>query len=304
MAVSTRPHWLVLGAGAIGGLWALRLAAAGHPVTLLGRQAAPTRRLVLEDGNHSLSHDFPCLDHRRAQLPAAERLLVATKAGATADALAPLLPALPATLPLVLLQNGMGQEAALLAARPDLVLLPAITTAGVFCRDADTRVLAGAGQTRIGALDAAQQPLADTIAREWQAAGLATSAVTDIAAQRWQKLAVNCAINPLTVRFRCRNGALLDNPEALALMEAVCAEVAAVMQAEGLAASGDALFASAQAVAAATAANTSSMLADAEAGRATEIDFLNGHVLRCAARHGIACPVNAALVTEIAARAH
>lgn len=301
--MSTRPHWLVLGAGAIGGLWALRLAAAGHPVTLLGRQAAPTRRLLLEDGAHPLTHDFPC--HRRddGPLPAADRLLVTTKAGATARALAPWLATLPAALPVVLLQNGMGQETALLSDRPELVLLPAITTAGVFCRDADTRVLAGAGQTRIGAREAAQQPLADTIAREWQAAGLATSAVTDITTQRWQKLAVNCAINPLTVRFRCRNGALLDTPEALALMQAVCAEVAAVMQAEGLAAAGDTLFATAQAVAAATAANTSSMLADVQAGRATEIAFLNGHVLACAARHGIPCPVNAALVSEIAALA-
>lgn len=291
----------MLGAGAIGGLWALRLAAAGHEVTLLSRHDEPARTLTLHDGAHVFTHRFPCCHPRHAPLPATERLLVATKAGATADALAPLLPTLPATLPLVLLQNGMGQEAALLAARPDLVLLPAITTAGVFCRDADTRVLAGAGQTRIGALDAAQQPLADTIAREWQAAGLATLAVTDIMMRRWQKLAVNCAINPLTVRFRCRNGELLHRPEALTLMRTVCREVASVMHAEGLAADADALFANAQDVAAATAGNTSSMLADVMAGRSTEIDFLNGHVLRCADRHGVACPVNAALLAEIAA---
>ncbi|MFN3586480.1 MAG: 2-dehydropantoate 2-reductase N-terminal domain-containing protein, partial [Moraxellaceae bacterium] len=121
-----RLHWLVLGAGAIGGLWALRLAAAGHEVTLLSRHDEPARTLTLHDGAHVFTHRFPCCDPRHAPLAAADRLLVTTKAGATAAALAPLLPALPATLPVVLLQNGMGQENALLATRSDLLLSTAI----------------------------------------------------------------------------------------------------------------------------------------------------------------------------------
>ncbi|MDP2229282.1 MAG: 2-dehydropantoate 2-reductase [Moraxellaceae bacterium] len=316
-ALSPRTHlpaWQVLGSGAVGGLWALRLAAAGHPVTLLRRHPATAVSLHLEDGNARFSHLFPVI--ALADAEPSDWLLVCTKAGDTQAALAPLLPRLTAQTPLVLLQNGMGADTALIAQRPDLIILPAITTAGVYCRDADTRVQAGHGRTLIGAPSPghhapghyslghqplAHQSLAENVAAQWRAAGMTADAVTDINTQRWHKLAINCAINPLTARWRCRNGELLDNADALALMQQLCAEVAMVMRAEGLAATGDALFAQARAVAAQTAANTSSMLADVLAGRPTEIAFMNGYVLARAQHHGIACPVNAALLAEITA---
>ena len=89
--------------------------------------------------------------------------------------------------------------------------------------------------------------------------------------------------------------------QALAAMRTVCAETARIMQAEGLPAEAGALFALACAAARATAANISSMRADADAGRETEVAFLNGHVVQCARRHGIPAPANAALLQEMLA---
>jgi 2-dehydropantoate 2-reductase len=285
----------VLGAGAIGGLWSLRLAGRGIAVTLVGRDGdAASRTLALEDGDTYLSHTFP--QQSAAAHGAVARLLVATKSHVTRDALTPLLPRLPAATPVVLLQNGMGVEDWLCAARPDLCVLCAITTDGVYRRERDSLVLAGRGDTVIGGARPGDDAHAEAIARE-----LGMMAVPDIAARRWQKLAINCAINPLTALYRCRNGDLLAKPEALAAMRALCTEVAAVMTAEGLAADADALFSLAAATAQNTATNRSSMCADIEAGRSTEIRFLNGYVVDRARFHGIAVPANERMLAAVLA---
>jgi 2-dehydropantoate 2-reductase len=283
----------VLGAGAIGGLWSLRLAARGIDVTLIGRDGdAASRTLSLEDGDTRLTHTFP--QHSATAGGEVARLLVTTKSHVTRDALTPLLPRLATATPVVLLQNGMGVEDWLCATRPDLCVLCAITTDGVFRRDRDSLVLAGRGDTVIGGARPGNDAHAERIALE-----LGMMAVPDITARRWQKLAINCAINPLTALYRCRNGDLLAKPEALAIMRALCSEVAAVMTAEGLAADGDALFRLAAATAQKTAANRSSMCADVEAGRSTEIRFLNGYVVDRARLHGIAVPENERMLAAV-----
>lgn len=284
--------WHVLGAGAIGGLQALRLAARGLRVVLLARDAEPLRQLVLEDGATRSSEIFDQVD--ATACGRIDRLLVATKSHATATALQPVLPALAPDALVVLLQNGMGSEDWLRERRPDLRVLPAITTDGVFRPEPDRLVLAGHGETWLGALDAADATLASETA-----ATLGMGFAPDIRHRRWLKLAMNCAINPLTALRRCRNGDLLQDDAALATMRAVCVEVAAVMQAEGLATEAGALFRLACDTARKTAANTSSMCADVIAGRATEIDFLNGFVVARGQDHGIAVPVNAGLCAAI-----
>lgn len=292
--------WHVLGAGAIGGLWAVRLAQHGIPVTLITRGTTTgTRTLTLRHDDNVTVHTFPeTTAHACGRIA---HLLVATKAHLTADAIAPLLPRLAPGTPVLLLQNGMGQDAPLRAQRPDLCLLAGISTDGVYRMQRDELVLAGIGETLVGSEDPRCVTVAQSVAGMLAGTGARVRFAADIRQRRWQKLAVNCAINALTARYRCRNGDLLHNTEALAVMQAVCREIAAVMQAEGLRADADALFEGARAAAAATAANISSLRADVEAGRPTEIRFLNGHVLARAEAHGIAAPANAALLAEILA---
>lgn len=289
-------HWHVLGAGAIGGLWALRLQAIGCRVTLLAASPEPsTRRLCLQaDGMHHC-HDFDT----GPGVPPLSPLLVTTKAGTTKAALAPLLDSLAADDIVLLLQNGMGIDDWLRQQRPDLTLITGITTDGVFRESRNELVLAGRGMTQLGGDTATERNTAEAIARQWAGTGADVSAEIDISPHRWRKLAVNCAINPLTALHRCRNGELVHLPEALTIMQAVCRETAAVMQAEGVPADGEALFATALDVCRRTAANTSSMLADVLGDRITEVDFMNGHVVAVAARHGLDTPANAALVTAI-----
>lgn len=286
--------WHVLGAGAIGGLQALRMAARGQAVELVARDDAPTRTLVLREGDQEYAHPF--VQRRPGATGPVTRLLVATKSQQTAAALAPVLADLAPGAMVVLLQNGMGAEDALLARRPDLHVLLAITTDGVFRPGRDTLVLAGRGDTLLGPLRPADASLARATA-----AALDMAFAPDIVQRRWLKLAVNCALNPLTALHRCRNGELLDRPDALATMREVCAEVAAVMRAEGLAADSGALFDLACETARRTAANLSSMRVDADAGRETEIRFLNGFVAARGAVHDLPTPANARLVAAVEA---
>lgn len=299
--MNTKADWHILGAGAIGGLWAMRLAQAGASVALLSRHSVSGQRtLTLQHDNLRYTQSFPlCVTSVGADI---KRLIVTTKSQAAAAAIAPWLPHIPANTPVLLLQNGMGADDALLQQRPDLTILTGITTDGVFRPEPDTLVLAGQGETWIGASQTKDQDCARTFVEALQKTGAKVYFADDILQRRWQKLASNCAINALTALYRCRNGELLTNQEALATMQAVCHEVAAVMRAEGLASDGEALFRSACDIARKTARNISSTHADIVAGRETEIRFLNGYIVDKAAQHDLPVPANRQLLTAILSR--
>ncbi len=290
--------WHVLGAGAIGGLWALRMARLGMPVTLLAHaHSTGLRTLSVEENGGTFSHRFP--ETGSAATGAITQLLVCTKAQLTARAITPWLARLQNGATVFLLQNGMGQEDWLKKERPDLCLLSGSSTDGVWRRDRNHLVQAGIGETFVGAAQMRDQASARTLATRLSDAHWPVHFDADISKRRWLKLAMNCAINPLTAIYRCRNGELLENPEALATMLGICAEVAEVMRAEGMTTDTETLFKAACAAAEKTAANISSMHADVAAGRETEIAFINGYVLARARHHGLAAPANAALIEQI-----
>jgi 2-dehydropantoate 2-reductase len=114
----------------------------------------------------------------------------------------------------------------------------------------------------------------------------------------WLKLAANCAINPLSALLRVPNGRLIEDAAARATLAAVAREVGAVAAALGIRLADDPA-AAAEEVARLTAHNRSSMLQDVERGVATEIDVLNGAVVREAERLGVAVPENRRLLAAV-----
>jgi 2-dehydropantoate 2-reductase len=114
----------------------------------------------------------------------------------------------------------------------------------------------------------------------------------------WLKLAINCAINPLTALHRCRNGELAG-PALAPLLATLCEEIMQVSAAAGFGAVTGDLPAQVAAVVHATANNRSSMLQDVLAGRGTEIDYITGYLLGVASHHGIAVPENESLYRSI-----
>lgn len=133
------------------------------------------------------------------------------------------------------------------------------------------------------------EPLAEILSR----GGARVKVVEDVEPYRWLKLSVNAALNPLTALLRAPNGAILVEP-AWSVAKAACEEVAAVARARGIELPEDPVG-YLKRVAELTRENKSSTLADIEACRRTEIDFINGAVIRAAEELGLRAPVNEVL---------
>lgn len=298
------PAWHLLGAGAMGCLWASSLASAGRPVRLLLRDLPPGTRtdqvtLLGIDGHERVS---ACTVEARTETGPIARLLVCTKAAAVLPALRGVAGRIAPGAAVVLLQNGMGFQQQAASLLPRARLYCAVSTEGAW-REGPMRVRhAGRGSTWLGAWSTTGSAQAEAIAREMGAGFLAVQPVADIHPALWRKLAVNCAINPLTALHGCPNGALLDDPALHAHFEALCTEIATVLRGLGQAALADAISAEATAVARATAANRSSMRQDLEAGRPTEIAFINGYLCERAREAGIPAPIDESLCAAIRER--
>ncbi|PKH21336.1 2-dehydropantoate 2-reductase [Enterobacterales bacterium CwR94] len=284
----------VLGCGALGQVWLAALEQQGHEVQGWLRVPQPfcAVNVMTPEGNvinTSLTANDPHF------LADTELLLVTLKAWQVAGAVPALASQLPAECPILLLHNGMGTLYELADIRQPL--LQGITTHAA--RHDRTLIYHVAhGMTHIG-------PGTQTAIDFSALAAVLQQALHDVAWHNdltnvaWQKLAVNCVINPLTVLHDCPNGGLLDYPEAV---EAVCSEVAQVMMRQGLPA--DNLLDYVHAVIRATAENTSSMLQDIQAQRRTEIDYITGYLIRRARGMGINTPENSRLYDIVKRKEH
>jgi 2-dehydropantoate 2-reductase len=148
----------------------------------------------------------------------------------------------------------------------------------------------------LGLLHPAPQTL-EQLAGELAAKQLQPVVLPDMHDEMWRKAALNCVINPLTALLNCENGGLLWMLES-PLIAGLLAETAEVMLAEGVALPGAGtarLQEDLRALVQATAGNSSSMREDFAARRETEIARLNLAVVEYGRRHGLDCPLNAAL---------
>ncbi|MDD0973127.1 putative 2-dehydropantoate 2-reductase [Pseudomonas fontis] len=280
--------WHILGAGSLGSLWACRLARAGKAVRLILRDP---QRLAAYEAAGGLTLVEQGLAQRHAT-PAEtadtqgpiHRLLVACKAYDAEQAVVSLLPRLAKDAELILLQNGLGSQDAVAARVPHLRCLFASSTEGAF-RESDWQVtFAGHGFNWLG--DPAN-PSAPPWLEDLHDAGIPHQWTPDILTRLWRKLALNCAINPLTVLHDCRNGGLLEHHCEVATL---CAELADLLRVCGQPEAAQALNEEVERVIHATAANYSSMYQDVRQGRRTEIHYLLGHACRTAARHAQPVP--------------
>lgn len=277
----------VLGCGALGQLWLAALYQQGHEVQGWLRVPQPfcPVNLVDVDGgvfNESLTANDPDF------LADSELLLVTLKAWQVSGTVRTLAAMLPESSPILLLHNGMGTREELADLRHPLLL--GVTTHAAK-RDGNVIIHVANGTTHIGPGNAAGADfsrLADTLHH-----ALPDVAWHDlIVPASWQKLAVNCVINPLTVLYNCPNGELENHRDEVA---SICQEVAQVMQREGHHTSSDSLLYYVEQVIASTAANTSSMLQDIRQQRHTEIDYITGYLLQRGRAHGLSLPVNSQL---------
>jgi len=158
---------------------------------------------------------------------------------------------------------------------------------------------AGKGPTIIGEMDGWETERLKKIRDAFMRAGIETDISRNIGGTLWSKVLVNVGINPLTAIRGLRNGELLDDPEIVDLMRRAVEEAIKVAEALGVDLGPGDHLEHVYDVARATALNRSSMLQDVERGRMTEIDALNGAVVRLAKTLGVDTPVNEALTAAV-----
>ncbi len=284
---------VILGAGAIGSIYGARLSKQHH-VTLVGGRAhveAIQRDGLVMQGLLSETLRVPAvttLDH----IEPGALILLTTKVNNNVAAVAPIVSRLRDGVTILCVQNGLYSEDLVKNLVKDRALvLRAITqVGGVLVRPGvvDNTV---AGYTLIE-----QHERAPAIAALLSAAGLDGRVTPDIKKEMWRKAIFNCVINPTTSLLGCEVGGIVD-PQLNTLKQQIIGECLAVARADGISfeedfvALIDRVFAGARTIA--------SMRQDLMKGRTTEIDHMNGAVVRLGETFGLPCPVNAALTTMI-----
>jgi 2-dehydropantoate 2-reductase len=315
----------IVGAGAIGLTFAAALARTNDVVVLARRPELA--ELLARDGiaierngtkvdansdTDEIEHVWVAASADPHALAGREAVIVAVKAYATADALAPLRGVLRAHTLVASVQNGLGNVEAARAALPDARIVAGSTTQGAI-RIADGRVRPMNSGTTLFARAPSVPPIdagaagvrtsaatSEDLAAAFVAAGLDARVVDDVGAILWRKLVVNAAINPACALAARPNGAVVDDPDLEALARALAAEASAVARAEGVAIAGP--WEAVAEAARASAANRNSMLQDLEAGRPTEIEAISGEIARRAATRGIAVPVTETVLRLVRGR--
>ncbi|KAA0011474.1 2-dehydropantoate 2-reductase [Billgrantia pellis] len=292
----TETH-LIVGPGALGRLVALHLA---EPVSvvLAGRRPLPARQTLTTPEGERRTHRLDMADVRALPAMAPSFIHLTTKAYASEAAYASLFEQLPATTPLVLWQNGYQVQPELSRRHPGPVLC-ASTTEGAWVANDGAVVHAGRGMTYIGDLAHRHAELSQRLAGILDRAGLAARAVDDIATRLWHKLVINAVINPLTARFRIRNGQLRD-PPFRSMVERLVNEIAPILSAEDIEPPDAGWHALVWRVVEGTAHNRASMLQDVLTGRPLEREAILQPLMVAAVRHGLATPFLAELDRDLA----
>ena len=287
----------VMGAGSVGCYFGGLLALSGLPVTLIGRpqhvDAVNERGLLLEIAGQRRS--VPMRATTEADGVAdAEVVLFCVKSGDTEAVGSAIAPHLRPGATILSLQNGVDNPERLGAVLGRSVVPVAVYVATAMGGPGHV-VHHGRGELVIGPCDRA----ADIVAR-FGAAGIPTTVSATAMDALWAKLIVNCAYNALSALTRMPYGRMLRQPGVEEVMADVVAECVAVARAAGVTVSPD-ILPSVLGLAATMPGQCSSTAQDLAQGKRTEIDHLNGFVVRKGAALGVPTPVNRLLHTLVKA---
>lgn len=280
---------IILGAGAIGSVYGAFLSG-NYDVTLIGNKAHVE---AVNSKGLSISGDMNVTFHLKADAEIREisektLIILTTKAHDSATAVERISRLLKKDTVILVLQNGLGNEEVVRHVVEDKArVLRAITTmAAEFFESGEVKFRNG--ETMIG-----RDAVAEDIAEMFEASKLKTKLSEDIDTEIWTKAVVNCVVNPLTAVFRVRNREIVSDSIATVRHQLV-AECIAVGKAEGITFPEDLEKQIERGIPSYT--NFSSMCQDIMKGKKTEIDFLNGKIVKLGRKNHVPTPVNETLV--------
>lgn len=295
----------VIGCGAMGSIYAARLAGAGNEVLVVDRYQPGIDQIA----RHGLRVSGPGYDQtvqlRADTVAPAETMdliVLAVKAADVSAAAQQALPMLGEGTSVLTIQNGLGSAETVAGIVGDERLAVGIASGFGAARLAPGHVHHNAMRAmRFGAYSELDRSTVESIAQVWADAGFDAAAVPDIAAMQWEKLICNvaysapCALTGMTV------GQVMDDPDMGPVSRAAAKEAWRVAFASDINIDVPDPVEHVRAFGAGMPDAKPSALLDHEARRVSEIDVINGAVPRQGARVGVDAPVNATLTALVRA---
>ena len=297
MAKSEAIRVAVLGAGAVGCYYGGMLARAGHAVTLIGRPAhvEAFRARGLRFEGLKFDETVPVqADTEASAVRGARLVLFCVKSTDTEQAAAQIAPFLEADAAVVNLQNGVDNTERI-QARVAPPVIPAVVYVATEMAGPGHLKHHGRGDLVIGSPHAAWN---GSIKAWFEAAGVPVVVSDNVAGELWAKLVVNCAYNALSAITQLPYGRMIEGAGVREVMRDVVEETLAVAKASGVAMAPD-LLDRAYRIAPAMPTQYSSTAQDLARGKPTEIEHLNGYVVRRGEALGVPTPVNRLLLALV-----
>lgn len=298
---------LIVGAGALGCWLGATLYTNGLDVSLYHYRAEKVRHLqehgvkISQSDGSQITVQMPVFAVPE-DIGQVDLVLLLVKSQDTASAAQHIL-RLNSEPDIISLQNGLGQMQSLAECFPKERLFNGVIYQGAQETAPGEVLYAGSGRTIIAAEDAQRQPAAEAYAELISSHGIPMEAVelTLLERERWQKLLVNAALNPVSALSGLTNGESVQHEPSLAQMQAIAKEGMAVANSLGLGFDWQECWQKIIDACLFTAPNKSSMLVDIERGRNSEIDAINGAIVRIGQQNGIPTPINEMMIAKIKA---
>ncbi|MFO7460904.1 MAG: 2-dehydropantoate 2-reductase [Desulfatiglandales bacterium] len=293
-------YFLILGAGAMGCLFAARMKRAGLEVSLSEKiperaQRIRDRGIQVEGVGGAYRVMVPVIAGNPD--PGPDAVLVCVKSYDTEEAARTMAPWIKENTLILTLQNGLGNLETLEEAFGRERVLGGVTSEGATVLDHGRIRHAGTGETYIGPPGKGSQEIVSA----FRQAGFSCKAVDGVDRLIWGKLIVNAGINALAAITGLKNGRLPQIRAIRAIMEGAVEEAVAVAQAKGILLPFPDPIGRVMEVCKATAENVASMLQDVRNKKETEIRAINGAVVREGEALGISTPVNVVLASLVKA---
>ena len=290
-------HIAVMGAGAVGCYYGGLLARAGHTVTLIARpshvQAIAARGLRLQTAT-SDEHIALNASSDVAALKDAELVLFCVKSSDTESAGAQMKAYLRKDATVLSLQNGVDNAQRLQAVLGQDVIATVVYVATAMAGPGNVQHF-GRGDLVLG-----QHARSEQLAQLLSEAGIPSTVSNNVQGALWTKLIINCTYNAASAITQRPYGDLVQQPGMWQLMRSAHDECMAVAQAAGIVLDAP-LWPMIENIASTMQGQYSSTAQDLQKNKATEIEHLNGFIVRRGQQLSVPTPVNAALLTLVRA---
>ena len=291
----------IVGPGAMGNLFAYLLSKkADAEIWLIDNSPARagliSREGLFVEGISGEHHLYPRITCDAGQVEDADLVLICVKGPGTHGACLGAAPLLGPRTPVLTLQNGLGNMEEIDRALGPGRALGGTTSMGATVLELNRIRHAGWGEIIIGEPDGSESDRAREIAALFRDAGLEVSLTDSLQGLLWSKLVINVGINALTALTRLHNGKLTRYEGTRSVMRRAVDEAVRVSEKLGIRLLYDNPVEKVESVCEATAGNIASMLQDVLKQKRTEIEQINGAIVRLGAEHGVPTPANETLV--------